>query len=66
LPHFAAAIRNEPNVPELHYSYSLALRQAGQIEQADLAYRRYSELARQRGATPLPNDAGKPDNRPRI
>ncbi|MEA2708884.1 MAG: hypothetical protein QOF78_1485 [Phycisphaerales bacterium] len=63
LPHFAEAIRLEPNVPELHYSYSVALRQTGQADEADLAYKRYSELARQQGAKPLPMRATNPDNR---
>jgi tetratricopeptide (TPR) repeat protein len=64
LPHFAEAVRLEPDVPELHYSYSVALRQTGQAEQSELAYKRYAELARRRGAEPLPNRAANPDNRP--
>jgi tetratricopeptide (TPR) repeat protein len=65
LPHFAAAIRIEPDTPDLHYGYSLALRRSGQIEAADLSYKRYCELARQRGVTPLPIPTTNPDNRPR-
>jgi Flp pilus assembly protein TadD len=63
LPHFAEAIRIEPDVPELHYSYSKALRQSGQIKAADLAYQRYFDLARARGAAPLPIPTTNPDNR---
>jgi tetratricopeptide (TPR) repeat protein len=66
LPNFAQAVRLQPDVPELHYSYSVALRQTGQAEQSEAAYQRYAELARRRGATPLPNRAAKPDNRPRA
>jgi len=64
LPHFADAIRLQPDVPELHYSYSKALRQSGQIEAADLAYKRYLDLARARRAAPLPIPTTNPDNRP--
>jgi Flp pilus assembly protein TadD len=64
LPHFEQAIRIQPTVPELHYSHSVALRQVGQTEQAEAAYKRYAQLARQRGAEPLPNRAANPDNRP--
>jgi tetratricopeptide (TPR) repeat protein len=64
LPHFEEAIRIQPTVPELHYSHSVALRQVGQTEQAEAAYKRYAQLARRRGAEPLPNRASNPDNRP--
>jgi protein O-mannosyl-transferase len=64
LPHFEEAIRINPEQPEAHYAYSLALRQAGENQRAELAYQRYSELARRRGVTPLPIPTTNPDNRP--